>query len=137
MIEPERPLKRKDQIMMDVEVARNIKAHMQAELEEEKRLARLKEEETNIALMLFNNTMKWIDSFVPMDRELVKGSEKAVEGSKKVKDDSSKKAGSNLKQEDAKRQRIEEENESAKLKSCLEIIPKNDDDVKIEATLIF
>nr|GFC36547.1 hypothetical protein [Tanacetum cinerariifolium] len=77
--------------------------------------------------MLFNNTMKWIDSFVPMDIELVNGSEKAKEGSSKT-------AESNLKQEDAKRQRIEEENESAKLKRFLEIIPKDDDDVTIEVT---
>nr|GEZ64054.1 hypothetical protein [Tanacetum cinerariifolium] len=34
----------------------------------------------------------------------------------------------------AKRQRIEEENESAKLKRCLEIIPDDNDDVTIEAT---
>nr|GFA20718.1 hypothetical protein [Tanacetum cinerariifolium] len=27
--------------------------------------------------MLFNNTMKWIEAFVPMDTKLVKGSEKA------------------------------------------------------------
>nr|GEX87268.1 hypothetical protein [Tanacetum cinerariifolium] len=51
MVEPENPLKRKDQIMIDEEVARNLKAQMQAELEEEERLVRLKEEETNIALI--------------------------------------------------------------------------------------
>nr|GEW26486.1 hypothetical protein [Tanacetum cinerariifolium] len=50
MIEPEKPLKRKDQIMIDEEVARNLKAQMQAELEEEERLARQKEKEANIAL---------------------------------------------------------------------------------------
>nr|GEW97595.1 hypothetical protein [Tanacetum cinerariifolium] len=44
MVEPERPLKRKDQIMMDAEVSKNLKAQMQAELEEEERLARQKEE---------------------------------------------------------------------------------------------
>nr|GEV19226.1 hypothetical protein [Tanacetum cinerariifolium]GEZ65280.1 hypothetical protein [Tanacetum cinerariifolium] len=77
--------------------------------------------------MLFNNTMKWIESFVPMDIELVNGSEKAVESS-------SKRAGGKLEQEDAKRQRIEEENESAELKRCLEIIPNGDDYVIIEAT---
>nr|GEZ10551.1 hypothetical protein [Tanacetum cinerariifolium] len=60
--------------------------------------------------------------------ELVKGSEKAAEGS-------SKRAGGKLEQEDAKRQRIEEANESTELKRCLEIIPEDDDDdVKIEAT---
>nr|GEW36970.1 hypothetical protein [Tanacetum cinerariifolium] len=107
---------------------------MLAELEEEERLARLKEEETDITLVLFNNTMKWIEAFVHMDLELVKGSDKAVEGNEKAEEGSSKRAGSNLEQEDAKRQRLEEENESAELKRCLEIIPKDDDDVTIEAT---
>nr|GEW58485.1 putative ribonuclease H-like domain-containing protein [Tanacetum cinerariifolium] len=51
MIEPEIPLKRKDQIMNDEEVARNLEAQMQAELEEEERLARQKEEKANIALV--------------------------------------------------------------------------------------
>nr|GEY00316.1 hypothetical protein [Tanacetum cinerariifolium] len=73
--------------------------------------------------------MKWIESFVSMDTELVKGSEKAEEGS-------SKRAAGKLEQKDAKRQRIKEENESAKLKRFLEIIPDNDDDVIIEATPI-
>nr|GFB84495.1 hypothetical protein [Tanacetum cinerariifolium] len=68
-----------------------------------------------------------IESFVPMDTELVKGSEKANEGS-------SKRAADKLEQEDAKRKRIEKENESIELKRCLEIIPDNDDDVTIEAT---
>nr|GEU43418.1 reverse transcriptase domain-containing protein [Tanacetum cinerariifolium] len=83
--------------------------------------------------MLFNNTMKWIKSFVPIDTELVKGSEKIVEGSEKAQEGSSKRAANKLEQEDAKRQRIKEENEFAKLKRCLEIIPE-DDDVRIKAT---
>nr|GEV10415.1 hypothetical protein [Tanacetum cinerariifolium] len=41
----------KDQIMIDEEVARNLEAQLQAKLEEEKRLARQKEEEANIALI--------------------------------------------------------------------------------------
>nr|GEX87178.1 hypothetical protein [Tanacetum cinerariifolium] len=40
MVEPEKPLKKKDQITLDEEVARRLKAQMQAELEEEERLAR-------------------------------------------------------------------------------------------------
>nr|GEV66645.1 putative ribonuclease H-like domain-containing protein [Tanacetum cinerariifolium] len=43
MIEPEKPLKRKDQIMIDEEVTRNLEPQMQAELEKEERLARQKE----------------------------------------------------------------------------------------------
>nr|GEX06090.1 hypothetical protein [Tanacetum cinerariifolium] len=86
--------------------------------------------------MLFNNTMKWIKAFIPMDTELMKGSENPLEGSKKAKEGSSKRAGSNLELEDAKRQRIEKENESLELKRCLEIIPKDDDDVTIKPTPI-
>nr|GEU61613.1 hypothetical protein [Tanacetum cinerariifolium] len=82
--------------------------------------------------ILFNNIIKWIEAFVPIDTELEKGSDKAVEDSEKAEEGSSKRAGCNLEQEDAKRQRLEEENESAQLKRCLEIIP--DDDVTIEAT---
>nr|GEX39943.1 putative ribonuclease H-like domain-containing protein [Tanacetum cinerariifolium] len=51
MVEPEKPLKRKDQIMIDKEFTKNLKAQMQAELEKVERLARLKEKETNIALI--------------------------------------------------------------------------------------
>nr|GEY09242.1 hypothetical protein [Tanacetum cinerariifolium] len=63
IIEPEKPLKRKDQIMIDEEVARKLEAHMQAELEEEKRLARQKEEEANIALIeSWDNTQAMMDA---------------------------------------------------------------------------
>nr|GEZ04508.1 hypothetical protein [Tanacetum cinerariifolium] len=51
MIEPEKPLKRKDQIMINEEVTKNLEAQMQAELEEEERLTSQKEEEANIALI--------------------------------------------------------------------------------------
>nr|GEV66646.1 hypothetical protein [Tanacetum cinerariifolium] len=86
--------------------------------------------------MLFNNTIKWIDSFVPMDTELVKVNKKAVEGNEKAEEGSSQRAADKLEQEDDKRQRIEEENESAKLKRCLEIILDDNDDVTIKATPI-
>ncbi|GJW87306.1 hypothetical protein Tco_0162646 [Tanacetum coccineum] len=47
MVKPEKPLKKKYQIA----IARNLEAQLQAELEEEERLSRLKEEEANIALL--------------------------------------------------------------------------------------
>nr|GFB33869.1 hypothetical protein [Tanacetum cinerariifolium] len=84
--------------------------------------------------VIFNNTIKWIEAFVPMDTELVKGKDKAIKGSEKDEQGSSKRAESNLEQEYAKRQRLEEENEIAKLKKCLEIIPEDDDDLTIKAT---
>ncbi|GJU36133.1 hypothetical protein Tco_1184487 [Tanacetum coccineum] len=51
MVKPEIPLKKKDQVALDEEIARNLEAQMQAELIEEERLIRQKEEEANIALI--------------------------------------------------------------------------------------
>nr|GEW71650.1 putative ribonuclease H-like domain-containing protein [Tanacetum cinerariifolium] len=71
MIKPEKPLKRKDQIMIDEEVARNLEAQMQAKLEEEKRLARQKEEETNIALIeSWDNTQAMMDAYYELTARL-------------------------------------------------------------------
>ncbi|GJS97280.1 hypothetical protein Tco_0804248 [Tanacetum coccineum] len=51
MIEPEVPLKRKDQVALDEYLVRNLQAQLEAELIEEERLARKKEEKANIALI--------------------------------------------------------------------------------------
>ncbi|GJS89768.1 putative reverse transcriptase domain-containing protein [Tanacetum coccineum] len=51
MIEPEVPLKRKDQIALDEQIARDIQAKLDAELLEEQKLARKQEKEANIALI--------------------------------------------------------------------------------------
>ncbi|GJS98477.1 putative ribonuclease H-like domain-containing protein [Tanacetum coccineum] len=51
MIEPEVPLKRKDQITLDEQIVRDIQAKLDAELIEEQKLARKQEEEANIALI--------------------------------------------------------------------------------------
>nr|GEW33922.1 hypothetical protein [Tanacetum cinerariifolium] len=136
MIEPEKPLKKKDRIMIDEEVVRNLKAQLQAELEDEERLARQKEEEANIALITewddvqammdanhelaerlqteeqgkltieeraFDNTMSWINLFVPMDKEVIEGSETRAEGS-------SKRAGEELESDKSKKQKLDEKN---------------------------
>ncbi|GKC78809.1 hypothetical protein Tco_1129583, partial [Tanacetum coccineum] len=49
MVEPEKPLKKKDQIKFDEELAQRLSAQLQAELEEEERLAKQREEAANIA----------------------------------------------------------------------------------------
>ncbi|GJZ83517.1 hypothetical protein Tco_0648690, partial [Tanacetum coccineum] len=51
MVEPKVLLKKKDKVSLDEEMARNLEAQLQAELIEEERLARQKEEEANIALI--------------------------------------------------------------------------------------
>ncbi|GJW23162.1 hypothetical protein Tco_0033784 [Tanacetum coccineum] len=51
MVEPEVPLKKKYQVALDEEMARNLEAQLQAKLSKEEWLARQKEEEANIALI--------------------------------------------------------------------------------------
>ncbi|GJZ12445.1 hypothetical protein Tco_0547675 [Tanacetum coccineum] len=61
MVEPEVPLKRKDQIALDEQIARDIQAKLDAELLEEQKLARKQEEEDNIALIeSWENTLACI-----------------------------------------------------------------------------
>ncbi|GJS16850.1 hypothetical protein Tco_0411322 [Tanacetum coccineum] len=63
MVEPEVPLKKKDQVALDEEMARNLEAQLQAELIEEERLKRQKEEEANIALIeSWNNTQAMMEA---------------------------------------------------------------------------
>nr|GEV52336.1 hypothetical protein [Tanacetum cinerariifolium] len=64
--------------------------------------------------MLFDNTMKWVDSFVPMDSEMVKGSKSQEEGSKK-------RTRKELYEESVKRQKLEDDVEKAELTLCLDI----------------
>ncbi|GJV15821.1 hypothetical protein Tco_1361144 [Tanacetum coccineum] len=62
MIEPEVPLKRKDQIALDEQIARDIQAKLDAKLIEEQKLARKQEEEANIALIeSWENTQDMIE----------------------------------------------------------------------------
>ncbi|GJW06031.1 hypothetical protein Tco_1568454 [Tanacetum coccineum] len=49
MVEPEKPLKKKDQILIDEEIAQRLQEELQAKVEEEERLARQNEEDANIA----------------------------------------------------------------------------------------
>ncbi|GJS17920.1 hypothetical protein Tco_0412392 [Tanacetum coccineum] len=63
MDELEVPLKKKDQIALDEEMARNLEAQIQAEIIEEERLARKKEEEANIALIeSWDNTQAMMEA---------------------------------------------------------------------------
>ncbi|GJT91701.1 hypothetical protein Tco_1080546 [Tanacetum coccineum] len=48
MVEPKKPLKKKDYIMFDKEVAQKLQAQLDAELEEKEKLARQREEDANI-----------------------------------------------------------------------------------------
>ncbi|GJS22330.1 uncharacterized mitochondrial protein-like protein [Tanacetum coccineum] len=71
MIEPEVPLKRKDQIALDEQIARDIQAKLDAELIEEQKLARKQEEEANIALIeSWENTQAMMEADRLLDERL-------------------------------------------------------------------
>nr|GEY90084.1 putative ribonuclease H-like domain-containing protein [Tanacetum cinerariifolium] len=50
-VEPKRPLKRKEQIMMDEQIAKDLEAKMKGALKQEQMIAKQKEEEANIDLI--------------------------------------------------------------------------------------
>ncbi|GKE60743.1 hypothetical protein Tco_1511110 [Tanacetum coccineum] len=97
MIKPEVPLKRKDQIALDEQIARDIQVKLDAELIEEQKLARKQEEEANIALIkeksfdeiqkLFDNEMKRVNTIVAMGSEVQESKEKKVEVEKEKESD--------------------------------------------------
>nr|GEV55376.1 ribonuclease H-like domain-containing protein [Tanacetum cinerariifolium] len=66
-----------------------------------------------------------------MNTEVVESSKKTEEI---AQEGNSERARDKLEQEIAKKQRIEDKNESAELKRCLEIVPDDGDDVTIDAT---
>ncbi|GJW15812.1 hypothetical protein Tco_0019945 [Tanacetum coccineum] len=79
--------------------------------------------------MLFDNTMKWVDSFIPMDSEVVEGSKSHAEGSKK-------RTREELEFDNSKKRKIDENVEAevddeAEMKKHMEIV--HDDEVAIDA----
>nr|GEW97348.1 hypothetical protein [Tanacetum cinerariifolium] len=76
----------------------------------------------------FDKTMSWINSFVPMDFEVVKDKAELTQES------SSKRVGDKLDLERSKKQKVKDDKESKELKRCLEIIPDDGDNVTIDAT---
>ncbi|GJV02221.1 hypothetical protein Tco_1335790 [Tanacetum coccineum] len=126
MVEPEVPLNKKDQIMLDEDLARRLDAKEQeaARLKRDNLCKRLHEQEQGeltieeksklfMELMnerkrrfakAFDKTMGWINNFKPIDSEEVKSSENKVECSRK-KSISKKRAGNEQKQESSKRQK--------------------------------
>ncbi|GJZ21944.1 hypothetical protein Tco_0558983 [Tanacetum coccineum] len=94
----------------------------------------LKNKSSDEVQKAFDKTMNWIDSFVPMDSEVVKGSKDRAEGSETRAEGSSKRAGEDLQQESTKKQKMDDDKEKEELKQCFEIVLDDGDDVTIDAT---
>ncbi|GJR42290.1 putative reverse transcriptase domain-containing protein [Tanacetum coccineum] len=78
---------------------------------------------------MFDKSYKHVNDFVPMDSE---SSGKKAESNRK-KAVSKKRAGEKLSEESVKKQKVEEDDEKAELKACLEIVPSDDSAVNIES----
>nr|GEZ57909.1 hypothetical protein [Tanacetum cinerariifolium] len=80
----------------------------------------------------FDKTMSWINSFVPMDKEVVEGSGKKAKSSGKEAV-SKKRARKGVDEESVKRQMLEDGAEKEELRACLEIVQHDDSVVNIES----
>nr|GEW58686.1 hypothetical protein [Tanacetum cinerariifolium] len=149
LIEIKKPvkLKKKDQIMLDEEVALKLQAELQAEFDKEQRLARwkpnsLKKKSFANIQELFDKAMKMVNTFVDYITELVEESSKKVEakvmkGSLKragteLEEESSKRAETELEQKSSKKQKIGDDKEIVELKQLVKIIT-DEEGVAIDA----
>ncbi|GJU63028.1 ribonuclease H-like domain-containing protein [Tanacetum coccineum] len=107
------------QAMMDAdyELATRIQAQERGELSIEESFEEIQK--------LFNIEMKRVDTFVPMDSDVVKGSKKKAESSGKEAA-SKKRAGEKLDDKSVKKQKIEDDAEKEELRACLDIISGDD-----------
>ncbi|GKE26277.1 hypothetical protein Tco_1441661 [Tanacetum coccineum] len=81
----------------------------------------------------FDKTMGWIDSYVFIDYEVVKGGREKDECSvTKVEESSSKRAGTELEQERIKKQKIDDDQEEAEMKKHMEIVV-DEEEIVIDA----
>nr|GEU90961.1 hypothetical protein [Tanacetum cinerariifolium] len=147
---PVKKLSKKDQLMLDEELAFKLQAE---EEEEEERLAREKAQQVKEVNIAWDDVQAKIDADYELaqklqaeEQEELTNAEKArlfvqflEESSKKAEaeitqEGSSKRAGDKLEQERYKKQKVKDDKESEELKQCLEIIPDDGDDVTINAT---
>ncbi|GJU61966.1 hypothetical protein Tco_1243801, partial [Tanacetum coccineum] len=79
----------------------------------------LKNKSFNDIQNLFEKAMKRVNTFVDMDTKLVEGSKVRTEGSETRTKGSSKRAGEDLQQESIKKQKVDEDNETAELQRLI------------------
>ncbi|GJX92182.1 hypothetical protein Tco_0345508 [Tanacetum coccineum] len=76
---------------------------------------------------LFDKAFKRVNTFVDFRTELVEGSEVRVEASETREESNSKRAGDELEQENAKKQKVYDDQEAAKMKELMKIVPDEEE----------
>nr|GEW23248.1 probable serine/threonine-protein kinase WNK9 [Tanacetum cinerariifolium] len=123
--------KDKGKVIMD-----NVQATIDADRQLAEQQRKLKRSEINhlqrfdAVKKMFDKAYKKLNTFVAMDSEVV---ERSNNTESEVTEGSSKRPGDELKQESSKRQRLEDDDDSAQLKKNLEIVPNDGDDVTVDA----
>ncbi|GKC32489.1 putative ribonuclease H-like domain-containing protein, partial [Tanacetum coccineum] len=103
----------------------NIQDKVETDYELAQRLQAEEQEELTIA--------EKVNTFIDMDTEVVGGSEVRAKGSETIAQESSlKRAGDELEQEKAKKQKIDNDQEEAEMKKLMEIVP-DEEEVTVEA----
>ncbi|GKA72878.1 hypothetical protein Tco_0779094 [Tanacetum coccineum] len=148
MVEQENPLKKKDQIKFDEEVAQRLQVQLQAELEEEERLAKLQakeqgeltiEERSRLFVELMDKRKKHFARLRAEEqrRKPLTKAQKRNQMCTYLKnmagfthnhetrgEGSSKRAGDGLQQESTKKKKVDDDDkEKEDLKQCFEIVP--------------
>nr|GFB60839.1 hypothetical protein [Tanacetum cinerariifolium] len=144
MIEPEKPLKKKDQIALDEEVERKLEADMIAEMKEEEMIAKEKDEANRVVIKKWDDVQATIDADLWLAKQ-IQAQEKeqlSIEERSKLLAEliesrrKSKRAGQELEQESIEKQKLTEQeqakvadDDTTELKRCFEIVSEDDDDV--------
>ncbi|GKA89151.1 hypothetical protein Tco_0810963 [Tanacetum coccineum] len=84
---------------------------------------------------VFDKAFKRVNTFVDFRIELVEGSEVRAEGSETREEISSKRAGDELQQQNAKKQKVDDDQEVTKMKELMKIVP-DEEEVAVNAILL-
>nr|GEV28215.1 zinc finger, CCHC-type, retrotransposon Gag domain protein [Tanacetum cinerariifolium] len=128
---PEKPLKNKDYIALDEEVAIKLEAEIKAKMDKEERIARENNKE-NIAVI-----EEWDDVQATIDADRQLAEQLQAQEREQLSITERSKLLAELIKSRRKSEGRSKENSSRKLKRCLEIVPEDDDDVTIKATLLY
>ncbi|GKD19759.1 hypothetical protein Tco_1208917 [Tanacetum coccineum] len=138
MVEPEKPLKKKDQIRLDEETTKRL----QAEFDEEERLTKeeaQKIEEANISLIKeWDNIQAKIDTYYQLAKRLQAQEQEELSIDERAKlsellvgegegAGKEKRAGDELMQEAKKKQKVEDNINTAEFKELMQIIPDEEE----------
>ncbi|GKE81494.1 hypothetical protein Tco_1551494, partial [Tanacetum coccineum] len=126
LVEPEKPLKKKDQLKLYEEIALKL----QAEIDEEERIARAKEKKIDGANIAWDDIQAKVDA----DYQLAERLQVEEQDQTELVEGSSKRAGTVLLQESTKKQKVDEDKDTTKLQSLMEVI-LDEEEVAIDAYL--